>query len=68
MGLRTLLYSTSLFVCAIESNWQIKIDECIAKYKSSKSLPRKQKKKIRKQLNEDYNFYLKMQKWSINNF
>lgn len=48
-----------------EHDWDVKIDNVISEYRKSKNLPRKLKKKKRKQLTIDYNLYTQMKGFSI---
>lgn len=40
-----------------------KINEILDKYKLTKNYPRKKKKRIRKELNYNYNFYMSLHEW-----
>ncbi len=45
-----------------------KQQECVDKYIQAKNLPRKQKKKVRKYAQKDYNFWLNLDAWQKNTF
>jgi hypothetical protein len=47
----------------ISTRNQEKLDEILVKYKETKSLPRKKKKKIRKELNREYSFWYSIGEW-----
>jgi len=62
MGLNTYIAMASIASAMIPSkdDWDRKANECIELYKHTYNLPRKLKKKKRKELNHNYNFYLSM--------
>lgn len=71
IGLKTLLYAFAMFGATgpTEEDWQTKIDECINEYwEVVVKLPRKQKKKRKIALQKEYDFLLRMQKWSASPF
>jgi hypothetical protein len=47
----------------ISSRNNEKLEEIIEKYKETKNLPRKRKKKIRKELNQEYSFWYSIGEW-----
>lgn len=47
---------------------ETKVQECIDKWINAKNLPRKLKKKVRKQANKDYNFWLNLNEYYNNLF
>ena len=47
-------------------DWDIKIEQSIKSYWNACDLPRKQKKKVRKLANQDYQFYHTMKNWDSN--
>ncbi len=56
MGIATMIPS--------KDDWQVKIDAVADEYwNKTIHLPRKQKKRRRKELNKTYSFYKSMQKW-----
>jgi hypothetical protein len=47
----------------ISSRNNKKLEEIIEKYKETKNLPRKRKKRIRKELNQEYSFWYSIGEW-----
>ena len=47
----------------ISSRNNEKLEEITGKYKQTKNLPRKRKKKIRKKLNREYSFWYSIGEW-----
>lgn len=58
------LIKTFLMIDDISTKNKEKIQECIDRYRNAKELPRKLKKKVRKEANSDYCFFVAMDKWN----
>lgn len=61
-----LISSTFSFFDEIDKHQELnnkKIKEVISKYIQSKNLPRKLKKKVRKECISEYNFWITIKKW-----
>jgi len=54
---------STLFIPS-SSDWDLKINDLVEEYKQTKFLPRKDKKRKRKKIHENYSFYQSMKKWS----
>lgn len=69
MSIKSIL-SSSVFTLVnmlpSEKDWQEKIDKVVDEYfNETIHLPRKEKKKRRKELNSDYSFFMAMKKYSL---
>jgi hypothetical protein len=52
---------------AIDANNEYELNQCYVRFNESINLPRKSKKKVRKLISKDYQFYKMMQRYSMFN-